>query len=205
MDGQQYLNQLSADIRPEKKSRGGKLLSSKFVLVGLIGLIALVVIIVIGALINGGKGGEKNLSYALKLHLSNTAEVVQGYRPALKSSDLRSNNVSLYGILSTTDNDLTEYLVEVYKFKDNDINKNLVEEATLARDGLEADLFEAKISGTLDRTFAHKMTHEISLIMEEEAKLINTTKNEVLRGVLTKSYDSLKNLYNNFNSFSEAK
>lgn len=205
MDGQDYLNQLSAEVRPEKKTRTNKLFSSKIFLVGLIGLVALVVIIVIGALISGNRGGEKNLSYVLKLHLSNTAEVVEEYRPSLKSSDLRSSSVSLYGILSTTDSDLTNYLTEVYEFKDKDIKEDIVEEATLERDNLASDLFEAKISGTLDRTFAHKMAHEVSLIMEEEAKLIDTTKNEVLKEVLNKSYDSLGNLYNNFNDFSERK
>ena len=41
--------------------------------------------------------------------------------------------------------------------------------------------------------------------MNEETKLIKTTGNDTLKGILEASYGSLENLYNNFNNFSEAK
>jgi hypothetical protein len=96
-------------------------------------------------------------------------------------------------------------LNEKYDYKEKDANKNLVEEATLSKDGLEADLFEAKINGNLDRIYAHKMAYEISLFMNEETKLINTTKNSDYKEILTKSYNSLDNLYDSFSNFSETK
>lgn len=204
MQGQEYLDQISAQVRPVKSTKPG-IIGSKYFMIGMVGLIALVVIIIIGAILGGNKGGEKNLSYKLKLHLDNTASVISEYQPRVKSSDLRSHSASLYSVLSSTNRELTNYLTEKYNFKEKDINKDFVEEATLAMDGLEAELFEARINGNLDRIYAHKMTYEISLFMNEEAKLINSTSNASYKEILTRSYNSLSNLYDSFNSFSETK
>jgi len=204
MDGQEYLNQISSTVRPVKPPRKS-ILSSKFFMVGLIGAVALIVIIILGAILSGGKSDNKSLSYALKLHLNNTAEVIQTYQPEVKSSDLRSSSASLYSVLTNTERDLTNYLTETYNFKDKDIPAGIVSEADTERDGLESALFEAKINGILDRIYAHQMAHEISLIMAEETKIYSASSNTTLRGLIDTSYNSLENLYNKFNDFSETK
>ena len=164
---------------------------------------ALIVIIIIGAILSGNKGGAKNLSYELKLHIDNTLEEIQKYQSDIKSSELRSSSASLSGVLSTTSNELTSFLEEKYDFKEKDIREDIVEEANLAKDALDNDLFEAKINGILDRIYAHKMAYEITIIANEEAKLINATSDFTLQELLTKSYESLDNLYDKFNNFSE--
>lgn len=203
MDGKEYLNQISAMNRPEMKAKKSKLLSSKFFIVGLIGVIGLIIIIIFEAILSGNKGGEKNLSIKLLLHVNNTASVIQEYQPLVKSSDLRSSSASLYSVLSNTSRDMTDYLTTKYNYKEKEVSKDLVESAGLAKDGLEADLFEAKINGVLDRIYAHKMAYEISLIMTEESKIINIVGNTPIGESLTASYNSLNNLYDNFNDFSE--
>jgi len=122
MDGQEYLNQISAQTRPVKKSGMGKIFSSKLFVVGMIGILLFIVIMIIGAVLSGGKGGGKTAMYELKLHVDNTSEVIQKYQPNVKSSDLRSSSASLYSILSNTSRDLTNYLTEKYKFKEKDID-----------------------------------------------------------------------------------
>ena len=72
------------------------------------------------------------------------------------------------------------------------------------KDGLEASLFEAKITGVLDNIYANKMVYEVSLIMTEEAQLSSKTDNDKLKEVLTTSYNSLNKLYDEFNNFSGA-
>lgn len=205
MDGQEYLNQISATNRPVKKSKMNGILSSKFFLVGMVGLIALIIIIIIGAILGGNKGGEKNDGFRLILHIDNTAEVMKTYQPDVKSSDLRASSASLYGVLTNTSKDLTDYLTAKYDYKEKDVDKNIAEEATLQKDGLESELFEAKINGTLDRIYAHKMAYEVSTLMAEETKLYNETSKSDLKDLLDKSYNSLEKLYNNFNNFSETK
>ncbi|MBR3322164.1 hypothetical protein IKG05_00780 [Candidatus Saccharibacteria bacterium] len=204
MDGQQYLNQISESNRPAPKAKGiNGLLSSKFFLVGAIGIALLIVIIIFGSILSSGKGDEKSLSYSLLLHLNNTTAIVQDYQPYIKSSNLRSYSASLQGILSNTSSQLTAYLEEKYNFNIKDISDSLEEEATLAKDDLESDLFEAKINGVLDRTYAYKIAYEIALITTEETSLIKSTKDESLQNILSSSYESLTTLYDQFDNFSE--
>ncbi len=171
----------------------------------MIGLVLLIIIIIIGAVLGSNKGGEQNLGYQLKLHIDNTAEIINEYEPSVRSSELRSNGASLYGVLSNTSKELGDYLTEKYNLKDKDVSEKIQTETSLNADGLSNDLFEAKINGILDRIFAHKMAYEITMITTEETKLYDTTSNETLKNLLNESYDSLMNLYNRFNDFSEAK
>ena len=208
MDGQEYLNQISAKNRPVKVSKSG-ILASKFFWVILIGVVGLVVILILGAILGSGKGGEKTLSATLYLHLKNTSETIKTYQPDVKSSALRSSSASLQGVLSNTSNELSQYLTEKYSLKDGNIEKEVgkkvVETADSEKEELKNELFEAKINGILDRIYAHKMAYEIKTIMAEESKLDSATKNETLKDLLNTSYTSLENLYDIFNDFSETK
>ena len=209
MDGQEYLNQITESNKPKKKAGNKKgisnILSSKIFMIGAIGLGALIVIIILGSILGGNKSNDKTLCYDLKLHLDGTSEVIQEYQQYVKSSILRSNSASLSGVLTNSSKELTDYLVDRYGFKDKDIDKKKVEAATAEKDEFANDLFEAKINGILDRIYAHKMAYEISLLTAEEARLMNTTNNETLKELLNTSYESLNNLYDKFNDFSETK
>ena len=203
MDGQEYLEQISASNRPIKQSKP-KIFSSKYFLLGMGALVLFIIIIIIGSVLKSNKSSEKTLSYSLLLHINNASELIHKYQPDVKSSNLRSSSASLYGVLTNTSKSITEFLTEKYKYNEKDISKNITEEATLNKDGLEADLFEAKINGTLDRIYAHKMAYEISILTSEEAKILNTTGDSKLKEILTTSQTGLDNLYERFNSFSEA-
>ena len=205
MEGQEYLNQLAASTRPMKKSKVSSILSSKLFIFGIIALAILIVTIIIGSILSGNKSDEKTLGIALKLHVDNTSSIVQTYQTNIKSSDLRSSSASLNSILSNTSRELTEYLTEVHSIDEKKVEEKVLAQAEEARDALDAELFEAKINGILDRIFAHKMTYEISVLMSEEARLINSTKNDGLTELLKTSYDSLETLYEKFNEFSETK
>lgn len=204
MDGQQYLDQISGTTKPSSSGSKGNILSSKFVIVGLIGLVSLIIIVIIGALLGGGgKNDEKSLGYALKLHIANTSELIQEYQPSVRSSALRSYSASLYGIFSNTEKGLDEYLTAKYKLKEKDIAKSIVTFAEESKESLNNELFEAKINGALDRVFAYKMAYEISIVLTEEAKIVKITKNDDLKELLNKSIESLENLYDEFDDFSE--
>ena len=208
MDGQEYLNQISASVRPEKKSSkmGGSFMQSPIFKVLIIGVAALILIIILGSILSGGGKSTLDKNVSLKLHIDNTIDIISTYRGNLKSSNLRSSSVSLSSILSNTSRELGDYIAEKYpSYKEGKEDKDLIEEATLHKDALDSDLFTAKISGTLDRIFALKMAYEISLITSEEASLSESTRDEQLKDILDTSYNSLDNLYNNFSDFSETK
>ena len=136
MDGQEYLNQISASNRPNKKSSNG-IFSSKIFMGSVIGVGVLILIGIVVLLLGSGKGGEKDLSFALKLHLDNTSSIITEYQPRVKSSILRSSSSSLYTVLSNTNRELTEYITSKFKFKEKDVKKDILNEATTSKESLD--------------------------------------------------------------------
>ena len=203
MESQDYLNQIST--KPvAKKDAGGisGLLKSKIVwlIVGALGLFILFAIL--GAVLSSNKGDMKSDLVRFQLHLENTSSVISEYQSKVKSSTLRSHSASLSTVLENTHSKITNYLAEKYNMKKNE-NKKLAEQMKTEQDALMNELFEAKITGVLDRTYAHKMAYEISLFLTEEAKILKVSKDDVLNDIINESYNSLKILYDNFNNFSE--
>ena len=210
MNGQDYLDQIAATARPEapktNNSKIAKLWSNRFFKVGLIGVAGLILIMILGMILGSGPAKPKEQSLRLILHLDNTTELISKYQPDVKSSNLRSSSASLAGVLSNTSRELTAYAEENYDYKNTrDINEKWVEQAKLEMDGLDSELFEAKINGLLDRIYAHKMAYEISAIKSEESSLYEAAGDNTLKTLLKTSYDSLENLYSKFNDFSETK
>ena len=204
MDRQGYLNQISTQNRPVKKTKSG-IFSSKFFWVGVGGIGALIVIIIIGSLLSSGRTSGKDKLFSLILHINNTTALIEEYQPNVKSSSLRSHSASLYGVLTNTSKKLTDFATEKYDFKEKDVKKDIVEEETAAKDALGTGLFEAKINGILDRIYASKMAYEILLITNSESQTMKSMNNETLNDILDESYSSLDTLYNEFNEFSETK
>lgn len=202
MDSQSYLNEISSAVRPVKKPRNS-ILGNKFVLVGIIGVVSFILIAILGAVIGGGRSGAKEQTYTLQLRLSGLIKVIEDYQPSVKSSDLRSSSASLKGILSNTNNGLDNYIEEAYDGKSAE--KNLEEKEEAHAEELGNELFQAKINGILDRIYAHKMAYEITLLLNMEDKLYDATNSESLKSTLDSSYDSLKNIYDKFDQFSETK
>ena len=202
MNRQEYLNQISATNRPTKKPKN-KILSSKFFQVGLIGIVVFTIIIIIGSVIGGSRSSLKDRLIALILRIDNTSRVIDEYRNQIKSSKLRSDSAMLHSVLSSTNQDLNTYAVSKYNFNGKDIKKSIDQEETLAHDELTEELFEAKINGNLDSTYATKMTYEISLITAREVQIINALGDDTFAETLTLHYDNLDKLYSEFSNFSE--
>ncbi len=188
--------------RPAKKSKMD-FLKNKFVLVGIILVAGIIVMAIVGAVLGGGKGGMREQATALQLRLESMSSTISSYQGLVKSSILRSDSTSLSGILSNTDRDLSNYLSE--KYKDKKDFKKLEEDEAAHNEALEAELFEARINGILDRIYAHKITYEISLLMSMESKLYDATGDDALKDILNTSYDSLTVIYEKFENYSEAK
>ena len=200
MDGQDYLNQISASVRPEKKSKMSFMNSTIFkVAAG--AAVAFILIAIVGGVLGGGKEGARGQAISLKLNLDSTLEVIAKFQTNVKSSDLRSSSASLYSVLSNTTRDLSTYITENSNYKPKEDNKKFENDVALERDGLESALFEAKINGILDQVYANKMAYMISLIYSKEASLEKATSSEELKAILTSSMNSLDTLYDKFDDF----
>ena len=209
MDSQDYLDQISAGVKPASPNGSlMKIISSKYFKWGMIALAVLIVIIIFGSIL-GNKPSIKNKCFSFSLHLAGDIEMIDTYQPSVKSSKLRSLSASLKGILSNTYSQLDAYIAQAYAIDEKVIEKstelqNLIAEADLYKADLNNDLFAAKINGLLDRIYAHKMALEIYSILSEETGIINSADNADLKSMLSSNQNSLENLYNELNNFSEA-
>ena len=205
MDKQDYLNEISNSTRPATVSSTPKIFSSKFFWVGIIGVILFILIAIVGSVIGGSKNYVKDNLFSLILHINYTTDVIKEYQPHVKSSDLRSYSESLNNILSGDISNLTTYAKDKYDYSTKSIKESVQEEEQIYKDTLLSDLFNAKITGSLDFVYAQKLATDISLIQSREAQIIKTASDSNLRDTLNTSYDSLTVLYDKFNSFSEFK
>lgn len=204
MNQQEYLSQISNNVRPPKAPKQS-ILASPIVKIGLIGVALVIVIIIIGSLISGNKKSTKDLSIALKLHLDGTTAEIANFQPYIKNSSLRANGASLGTVLSNTNTELTQYLTDKYSFKANSVSKKTKTKYETLQQELHDELFEAKITGMLDRIFAYKMAYEITQIQTEMKVIYNTASDQPYKDFLTSSFSSLENLNEQFNNFSEVK
>lgn len=204
MESQEYLNQISVKPASKQSSNGlSKIIGSKitWIIVGAMGLFILFAIV--GAVLNANKGNVKEDAIWLQLQLDSLSEVISEYQPNVKSSELRSNSASLSTVITDTNVKLMAFLTEKYDYKKGS-DKNMAEQVKTEQDALINELFEAKITGVLDRIYAHKMAYEITSLMSEETKLYNEANNDELKEIIEDSYGSLETLYDNFNNFSES-
>lgn len=206
MEGQEYLDQISASVRPEKKKKDSSGFFRSIILKVIIGgVVAFIAIFILGSLLSGSSKAVKEKSIALKLHIDNISTIISNYQPLVKSSNLRSSSASLSSILANTSKELTERLTEKYDYKDKSVDAKTKSSEEKLLNELNEELTSAKITGNLDRVYAHKMAYEISIITMRETEIMNSTNDSTLKDLLTSSYRSLDNLYNSFNNFSETK
>lgn len=205
MDGQEYLNQISGVTGGVRNGGRPAWFSSPIFKVLVIGVVGVILMMIVGAILGNGGDSFKDRCFGLKLKLDRTISAITDYQTEVKSSELRSYSASLSGVLSNTNREFENYLVEKYKYKEKSVAKNITAKADEDFEELSTELFTAKINGNLDRIFAIKMSYEISLIMAEESSIYAATNNEDLKKMMQTSHESLSNLYENFNGFSEAK
>ena len=203
MDSQSYLNEIAVANRPQTKSKFS-FIKSKFFIIGAAVVGALILMAIIGAVLSNGKASLKEKSITLSLRLQNTTDIIKSYQGYVKSSDLRSSSASLAGIVSNTSKELDAYLADTYKY-DGTPEQKIADAEEEHTTELDTDLFSARINGNLDRIYAIKMAHEISLILAMEDSIYDSANNESLKEILATSYDSFENIYDKFDQFSETK
>lgn len=206
MDRQEYLNQISAKNRPVKgPSKLKSILTSKLFWFVAGAVVLMILMMVVGTAIGKNKEGMDEKLYSLKLHIDNTSNVMNSYQNLVKSSVLRSGSASLSSIMTNTSRDLDEYISANYPEIAETKREKAESAADEAKESLTTDLFEAKINGILDRTYAHKLTYEISMLMTEEETIASSTSDDILKEIIATSYESMEKLYATFSDFSETK
>ena len=206
MDRQQYLNQISNKNKSAVGRSSSKLdavMHSKFTWIILGAVVLLVIIMMIGAGLGNGKTPVADQLTELILRVNYVKEEVDAYKSNVKNSALRGQATTLSGVLGNSSTELTKYASAKYGFDAKKVNENIQTEIAEQQEELDKALFEAKITGRLDKVFANKISYEMSLIINAEKVLLDTKPDDTLDKSLNSSYSSLTMLYPKFDEFTE--
>lgn len=208
MDGQEYLDQISATTAPSGQSSKFDLkniISSKLFRIIGAGIIFFILLIIVGNILSSASNKGRNLAEQLELRLTNlTAMLDEECNEYLKDATLRSYNTSLSSIFKNTDTQLTEYLTEAYNFNAKSIPANIQGEEADYIEVLKAELEEARLNGLFDRTYVNSMSTEINLIIALEENILDRTSSEQLTDILNQSISSLTSILESYESFNNS-
>ena len=194
-----YLNQISRSSQPRPQKIVGGLFSKKFIFI-IGGLLVLALLIIIIGSIAGSSRKDKDVFNHLQVRISNLTTISQEYGDLLKTSDLRSLNISLVSVLSNTSNEIASFIPPA---KDDKKPNPFVEKEQPDLDALTATLDHAHLNGYLDRIFSNEIALRVSMLMSLELEANSLASDATLKSALEKSYNSLEKLYKKFSEFSD--
>lgn len=199
MDNQAYLQQISAQVRPEKK--GPAFLRSKVFRWALIGVVAAIFLMFLASLLSGISNREKELAEQINLRMTNLSQTTVKYQNYLKSSKLRSMNGSLGSVLSEGAKSVMKVMEDEYEYNVDKPNEELVDEETVTAAVWDEKMMNAKLNGVLDDNYAREMALQIMLLMSLESEAMERNGGGKLTQALSPSYENLSLLYTQFSEF----
>ncbi len=206
MNNKEYLEQISSESRKTKSNQGffGFNISPRMGKFIIGGFIAAILIIIVGAIISGVSGQSSERDYLDRIYLrtNNLMSAISTYNNKVKSSELRSMGNSLNAVLAETSYSVSSILKEEYEATSGKANSQKVnDEESQDLASLTESLEDARISGRLDRIYAHDFTYAISMLSNLESDAIKHAKSESTAATLSASKTNLDQLYDQFNDF----
>lgn len=209
MNNKDYLNKIASEARPlTAKAPGflGNTLNISMKQLKIFGIIAILITIIlfIGMIASSGnKNNERDYIDQAYLRTKDLSAVIDDYRTAIRSSELRSMAMSLKTLLVEANYNLSTSLTEDFEVKNPDQTQK---ESTVTKEeeviGELADALEgARLNAVLDRVFAREFTYQISLLISLETDIISRTKKEPLKSSLITSRTNLETVHEQFDNF----
>lgn len=197
MDNLEYLQQISQSNRPVAPSKQSQSPIS-MALIGKIllgGIVILALLIGISILANNRSNKSEDLTQQLYLRINNINGVVTSSTSQLKSSQLRSINVSLSGALTNTSNQLDLYGASITE-EGSKVDPLAPSEAILAAESahlanLNNTLTNAKLNGIFDRIYAAQIHLQVSLLLSMASELSSRAEDPALLQIIGQFYSSL--------------
>ncbi len=206
MNNKEYLDQISSNNRQVKQNSGflGFNISPRLAKIVIGAFIAAILIIIIGSIVglSGNSSSEKDYLGRIYLRTNNLMDAIATYNKSVKSSELRSMGTSLNAVLAETSYSVSSILDSEYDVSPSKaVSDRITEEEEADKTALNDSLEDARISGRLDRVFAHNFTYAISMLSNLEADAIKKAKKDSTATTLSSSKANLDQLYTQFDEF----
>lgn len=192
MDNIAYLNQISSKKKPTN-SPMDILKKFKFPLIGLVSLI--IIIIIISKIVSALDAQETDFTYRLQTRATNFAETIDAYQPKIKSSELRAASTTFSSALKNLTANLPQF------FKKMPPKSVTAEEQQIILD-VKNTLEDARINGTLDRTYARQLAYGTKIIILLIDQIETKDNNASLKALLDSTKNSLNAILPTFSDFS---
>jgi predicted outer membrane protein len=189
-----YLNQIAT--QPQKPG-----LSNKRFFMIIAGAVGLILIAVIAMIAFSGVSGPKENMQTLAARLQTLQTVASDSQANIKSGDLRSTNSNLVIFLTNTNRDIKEPLAA------SGVDAEKLDEKIVAQESgeeLSADLEDARLNATFDRTYAREMSYQLDTISVLIREIYNSTNNDSFKTFLENTNANLEPLREQFSDFNAA-
>ena len=206
MNNKEYLEQISSESRKKTSSNNGFFgfnISPRLGKIIIGAFIAAVLIMIIGGIasIAGGSSSESDYLGRIYLRTNNMMSAISAYNNKVKSSELRSMGNSLNAVLTETSYNVSTILKEEFEADPAKAKNSIQEEEEADGTALNDSLENARISGTLDRIYAHNFTYAIGMLSALESEALHKAKNQRTTDALTTSKNNLDQLHDQFENF----
>ncbi len=207
MNNLEYLNQISQSSRPvsTKKTTSSKFPVALIAKIVGIGLAIFMVILLIGGIISNVNSRIPELTKQIYTRSINLDKTLKTYNKLLKSSRLRSIGSSLDAILTSSQNQLENYLESKYGKQATTPKNSILEEETTMTEKLERNLTNARLNGILDRMYKNQIEYQVSLLLSMCSELEARAKDDALLEIITQMDSNLTTIQESFETYSEIK
>jgi hypothetical protein len=201
MDNKAYLDQIAVKEQPKSSSPFSSLLSPMLLKL-IIGAVVLIILLIVVTAILSSNSGSNTASYAALYErytiLLDKEGTLQTQKDNLRSAELRSNTTNF---ITTGDTFISNYTSAIntsgmtITTGDPAIAAEMTEYTT--------NLNNAYMNGYLDSSFASENAYQLTVLIQLETNIINTTDNDSLKELLTSNLESLKTyqeIYQNYGS-----
>ena len=201
MDNKAYLDQIAVKEQPKSSSPFSSLLSPMLLKL-IIGAVVLIILLIVVSAILSSNSSSNTASYAALYErytiLLDKEGTLQAQKDNLRSAELRSNTTNF---ITTGDTFISNYTSAI-----NTSGMTITTgDPTIAAEMTEytTNLNNAYMNGYLDSSFASENAYQLTVLIQLETNIINTTDNSSLKELLTSNLESLKTyqeIYQNYGS-----
>ena len=201
MDNKAYLDQIAVKEQPKSSSPFSSLLSPMLLKL-IIGAVVLIILLIVVSAILSSNSSSNTASYAALYErytiLLDKEGTLQAQKDNLRSAELRSNTTNF---ITTGDTFISNYTSAI-----NTSGMTITTgDPTIAAEMTEytTNLNNAYMNGYLDSSFASENAYQLTVLIQLETNIINTTDNNSLKELLTSNLESLKTyqeIYQNYGS-----
>ena len=201
MNNVDYLNSISNKNKQQTTS-GKSLLDNKIFRIAAIAIAAFAIISIVFSILGDIRNRPRTYLEQLNLRTISLSEVTEEYNDSLKSPEIRSAGVSF----AATIKGLSANLADVYKangISDKSSSSAINDIEAKNTEDMNTTLEYGRINGILDRTYAHEMAYQTSLLIAIIETAQGVVTNPDTLDALDNTKTSLEQLHSMFDNFSD--